>query len=120
MRSLVTRRDLVLEHRARILRSRPTRSEAVLLAALRGGALGAHFQCSVRVGGFIADFLAPRQMLILEVDGASHRGRRRADARRDRKLQRLGYRVLRLEAELVLTNLPEALARIRAALAEGS
>jgi very-short-patch-repair endonuclease len=38
------------------------------------------------------------------------------DARRDRVIARRGYRVLRLEADAVLRNLPEALARIRAAL----
>jgi very-short-patch-repair endonuclease len=46
--------------------------------------------------------------------------RRRAltgDARRDRKLARAGYRVVRLEAQVVMQRLPEALARIRAALA---
>jgi crossover junction endodeoxyribonuclease RuvC len=73
---------------------------------------------SVRVGGFIADFVALEHKLIVEVDGASHRGRERADERRDRKLRRLGYRVLRLDAELVLGNLAEALARIRVALTE--
>jgi hypothetical protein len=30
----------------------------------------------------------------------------RADARRDKRLERAGYRVLRLPAELVLSNLP--------------
>jgi very-short-patch-repair endonuclease len=54
--------------------------------------------------------------LIVEVDGACHKLRRSADARRDKKLQRLGYRVLRLPAALVLANLPEAVARVRAAL----
>ncbi len=39
-----------------------------------------------------------------------------ADARRDRELARLGYRVLRLPAELVQRQLTEALARVRAAL----
>jgi hypothetical protein len=38
------------------------------------------------------------------------------DARRDEKLARLGYRVLRLEARLVERALPVALARIEAAL----
>lgn len=39
-----------------------------------------------------------------------------ADARRDRVLGRLGYRVLRIEAEIVRRAPQEALARIRAAL----
>jgi very-short-patch-repair endonuclease len=68
---------------------------------------------------FIVDFVAPRQKLVVEIDGRAYHDRRRAaDARRDRKLARLGYRVLRLEADLVTYNLPEAVARIASALAE--
>jgi len=39
-------------------------------------------------------------------------------ARRDRKFRRAGYRVLRLPAELVLGDLPGAVARVQQALAE--
>ena len=39
--------------------------------------------------------------------------RRRADARRDEKLRRLGYQVLRLDAALVMRDLPAAVACIR-------
>ena len=42
--------------------------------------------------------------------------RQRADARRDKRLVRAGYRVLRLPAELVLSNLPRAVQQVRAAL----
>ncbi len=41
--------------------------------------------------------------LVVEVDGASHRSRASRDASRDRKLARLGYRVLRIEAALVMS-----------------
>jgi len=44
--------------------------------------------------------------------------RARADARRDERLERAGYRVLRLDAALVSRNLPEAVGRIRRVLAE--
>ncbi len=69
-------------------------------------------------GRYIADFFAPAAGLVVEVDGSSHIHRRRADARRDRVLQRLGCRVLRLDAELVMHALPEAVARVREALRE--
>ena len=58
---------------------------------------------------------APRAKLIV-VDGSAHRVRQSADVRRDRKLARLGYRVLRLEADLVLRHMPLALQRIREVL----
>ncbi len=54
------------------------------------------------VGEHIVDLAIPSVKLAVEVDGRSHIGRQAADARRDRKLARLGWRVLRLEAELVL------------------
>ncbi len=70
----------------------------------------------VVVGRFVADYLAPAVRLIVEVDGPYHSRRVAADARRDRVLQRLGYRVLRLEAELVRCNLQEAVERVRLAV----
>lgn len=54
----------------------------------------------------------------VEVDGGYHAARRAADARRERVLRRLGYRVLRLDAELVLGAPEQALALVRAALAD--
>lgn len=68
------------------------------------------------VGEFIVDFLAPSAGLIVEVDGGSHVGRGAADARRDRKLARLGYRVVRLEAAVVLNSLPSAIEVVRRAI----
>jgi very-short-patch-repair endonuclease len=64
---------------------------------------------------FIADFFAPAIGLIVEVDGAIHARKRSSDARRDLKLHRAGFRVVRVSAELVLSNLPAAVAQIRAA-----
>ena len=68
------------------------------------------------LGRFIADFFAPAQRLVIEVDGAYHGERARADARRDSALERAGYRVLRLDASLVVSNIETALERIRSAL----
>jgi len=60
--------------------------------------------------------VVPSAWPVIEVDGDAHRGRGAAHARRDGKLAKLGYRVLRLEADLVECSLPEALERVRAAL----
>jgi very-short-patch-repair endonuclease len=72
---------------------------------------------SVVLGNAIVDFFAPALRLVVEVDGAHHRLRRTADTRRDRNLRRLGCEVLRIDAQLVLGQLPRALALIREALA---
>jgi len=106
-----------LELFARQHRSCLTESEARLWSALNAGQLGVCFRRQVPVGGrFIADFCAPSIKLIVEVDGGYHERRRAADASRDRKLARLGYRIVRLDAELVLRDLSAAVALVKAAL----
>jgi very-short-patch-repair endonuclease len=87
---------------------------------LRGGKLGVWFRRQVRIGVFIADFLAAGPRLVVEVDGGYHALRRTADARRDRKLACLGYRVLRIEASRVERDIAEAVALVREALARCS
>jgi very-short-patch-repair endonuclease len=61
-------------------------------------------------------FCAPSIGLIVEVDGAIHARKLGPDARRDLKLRRAGFRVVRVSAELVLRDLGAAVAIIRAAL----
>jgi very-short-patch-repair endonuclease len=68
------------------------------------------------VGRYIADFLAPAMKVSVEVDGGYHAGRERADARRDEKLRRAGYRVVCVPAGLVLRAPQEAVALVRRAL----
>ena len=107
----------VAVQRAHALRSHLTPSEQHLWQAIRGKRLGVAVRRQVPVGSYIVDFLVPSHRLVVEVDGGCHVRRKVADARRDRRLRCWGYTVLRLEAQLVVLNLPEALARIRAALA---
>jgi very-short-patch-repair endonuclease len=109
----------LLIHRAQLLRANPSWPEQILWNAIRSGQLGFPFRRQVVVDRFIVDLVAPQAKLIVEVDGVQHQLRRSADQRRDRKLARLGYRVLRLEAELVLKQLPLALKRVREVLQEG-
>jgi very-short-patch-repair endonuclease len=95
----------------------PTPSESRLWAEIRGGRLGARFIRQAPIGGrYVADLLAPACKLVVEIDGPYHSRRRPADARRDEWLGRAGYRVLRLEAELVEHQLEAAVERIRAEL----
>jgi len=113
--SLSTKSATRIELFARQHRSLLTDSEARLWSALKARQLGVTFRRQVPVGAqFIADFLALSLGLIVEVDGAYHARRQRADERRELKLRRLGFRVVRLSAGLVLTDLAAAVARIRA------
>ena len=111
-------RSEMLQARAHGFRSAPAFSELVLFEALRGKRLGVAFKRQVVIDRYIVDLLAPAVKLIVEVDGKYHALRRPADERRDRQLQRLGYRVLRLSDEMVVRRLPEALRLIREAIEE--
>ena len=111
-------RSRLLAERAHAMRDCPSDSEQRLWRALRCRGLGVEFRRQVVIAErFIVDFVAPARNLIVEVDGPYHARRVAADASRDRKLARLGYRVLRLEAELVLRDLPAAVRLIGTALA---
>jgi very-short-patch-repair endonuclease len=108
----------LLAERARFLRRNLTENERILWSRISGKQLGAAFKRQVPVDRYILDFLAPAAKFAVEVDDRSHELKRAADARRDRVLQRLGYRVLRIDAELVRRNISEAVALIVAALCE--
>jgi very-short-patch-repair endonuclease len=98
------------------MRGAPTSSEAALWIHLRGGQLGVWFRRQVVIGRFVADFASASAKLVVEVDGCSHDGRGVADARRDRALARLGWRVVRVPAALVIERPLEAAALVREAL----
>jgi very-short-patch-repair endonuclease len=103
------------------MRAVPTQSEHLLWSRLRANQLGVAFRRQVPIGGrFIADLLAPKARLVVEVDGAYHARRQAADARRDRRLGRMGYRVLHISAELVERDIGQAVAAVSAALAEAA
>ena len=115
--SLSAVRRRLLASRAQSHGYSPTEPERKLWSALSGSQLGVPFRRQVVLCNAIADFFAPSIRLVVEVDGAHHRLRRTADARRDRQLRRLGCEVLRLEAPLVLSQLPRAITLIRSAVA---
>ncbi|HMR80302.1 MAG TPA: DUF559 domain-containing protein, partial [Polyangiaceae bacterium] len=64
----------------------------------------------------IVDLAAPSRRLAVEVDGGYHARIAAKDARRDRELARMGWRVLRLDAALVVAELDAAVRRVREAL----
>ena len=59
----------LLASRARQMRHAATSSERLLWSALSGKKMGTVFRRQVVVGRFVVDFLAPRERLIVEVDG---------------------------------------------------
>ena len=108
-----------LSRNARCMRRYPTPSELVLWQAIRGRRLGVRFVRQVPVGPYIVDFLAPRSMLVVEVDGGYHAERVGADRRRQRWLERQGDRIVRVAAALVLRDIGAAVRVIVGALDGG-
>jgi very-short-patch-repair endonuclease len=106
----------VLAERAHCMRHNMTETEAQLWRQLAGGALGVAFRRQVPIDRHIVDFLAPPAKLVVEVDGGVHSVLRARDARRDRTLSRLGYRVVPIPAELVRSNVAGAVGLIVATL----
>jgi very-short-patch-repair endonuclease len=109
-------RKYQLATRASVNRHSPSEPEAKLWRELSAGKLGVNFRRQVFLGSAIADFFAPTLRPVVEVDGAQHRQRVTADARRDRDLRRLGCEVLRIEARVVMQELPRAVAMVREAV----
>jgi very-short-patch-repair endonuclease len=110
-------RQLRLEQFAWQNRRALTESEARLWSALSARRLGAQFRRQVPLAGrYIADFCAPSLRLVVEVDGGSHASKQQSDRRRDAVLAELGYRVVRVGAELVMRDLSAAVAVVRGAL----
>jgi very-short-patch-repair endonuclease len=103
------------------MRFHPTPSEALLWSRLRARQLGVAFRRQVIIGSHIVDFCAPAASLVVEVDGdLYHDTRISADRRRDQKLVRAGYAVLRLPASLVEQRLDEAVGLVRRALSRAA
>ncbi|HXK32560.1 MAG TPA: endonuclease domain-containing protein [Dehalococcoidia bacterium] len=103
---------------ARDLRRRATPAEALLWQALRNRQLdGRKFRRQQVIGPFVVDFYCAEERLVVEVDGAIHDEPSQAalDAARQQVLEDLEMRFVRLPNDLVVRDLPTALARICAA-----
>ena len=91
--------------RARGLRRSLTKQEFLLWRHLRNRQLeGFKFVRQEPIGPYYADFACRERHLIVEVDGSQHLESTR-DMRRDKALAALGYRVIRVWNNDVLTNM---------------
>ncbi len=102
---------------ARDLRVRRTVGEQELWAALRRKQLGGRkFRRQQPVGPFVLDFYCSDEGLAVEVDGTIHDDPEQSllDSERQRLLESLGIRFVRLPNDLVLNDLRAALIKITA------
>ncbi|MCB9214880.1 MAG: DUF559 domain-containing protein [Candidatus Kapaibacterium sp.] len=99
---------------ARELRNNSTFSEVLLWKHLKGKQMcGYDFHRQKPIFNYIVDFFAPDLMLVVEVDGSSHRGKEAYDVRRQKEIERLGICFLRFAERNVQHDLEVVLQEIR-------
>jgi very-short-patch-repair endonuclease len=106
----------------RQLRKSLTPAEAMLWKALQRSQLqGRKFRRQHSIENFVVDFYCPAEKLIIELDGEFHNmpSNRLHDFDRDRRLQELGYTVVRIENKHVFESLAGVLGYIAAHFKRG-
>lgn len=107
-----------LKPTARALRSGGTDAERLLWERLQNRRLGGiKFRRQHPIDRFVADFCAPAEWLVIELDGAAHEGRGQEDATRQARIEQLGFRVLRFSNDAVQQQIDSVLETIRQAIA---
>ena len=98
---------------ARRLRRHSTDAEKLLWSRLRGRRLRAiKFKRQVPLFGYVVDFAALENKLIIERDGGQHAMQAERDKARTVALENAGYRVIRFWNNEVLSNLDGVLESI--------
>lgn len=106
-------------HRAGELRRAMTPAESRLWAVLRNHQIdGVGFRRQHAIGNFIVDFCAPRQKLVIELDGSQHLEQQEYDSERTAFLKSQGYQVLRFWNNEVMKEIQGVVRAIQMALNE--
>jgi very-short-patch-repair endonuclease len=111
--------DDVKVQRAKELRQEQTEEEKLLWQYLRKNRLGGfHFRRQQVIQGFIVDFYCHQAGLVVEVDGGVHEDQIEYDQERDKVLEGLDLRIIRVKNEEIRKNLQSVLSVIEAACRE--
>lgn len=98
---------------AKRLRRNQTDAERLLWFRIRDRRLsGLKFKRQVPILNYVVDFCSADARLIVELDGGQHGVRQEADAARTRKLEELGYLVIRFWNNDVFDNIDGVLETI--------
>ena len=106
-----------MKQRARRLRGNLTDAEALLWQELRRHRLGGRFRRQFPIPPYVVDFACIEARLIVEADGGQH-ARPGDHDRRDRELQRQGWRIVRFWNNEILGNRAGVLQVVAEALGE--
>ena len=109
-----------LKHFARKLRNDSTPGEIILWKkVLRAKQMyGYQFNRQFPIDNFIVDFICRKLKIVIEVDGYSHLFKVEKDKARDKKLNSLGYQVLRVLEYDVKTDLKNVVIAIESLVLE--
>lgn len=88
-------------------RKNPTMAERILWQYIRGKSLGCSFRRQHIIDIFIADFICIDEKLIIELDGGYHSlpQQQISDEERTKRLNNLGYKVVRFTNDEVIGNI---------------
>ena len=102
-----------LIEKAKEMRAKPTKAEAILWEELRHKKLGEKFRQQHPIDQYIPDFTCLKKALIVEVDGKIHDTQKEADAKRTKVLESKGYTVIRFTNDEVLNHTQKVLNEIK-------
>ena len=105
---------------ARQNRKNPTDAEIILWQHIRGKNLKTKFFRQYIIADYIVDFVSLESNLIIEVDGAYHSEMEQQvyDEGRTKRLESLGFKVLRFSNEEVLNQIDNVINSIKTTLNE--
>lgn len=102
-----------LKYLSRNLRNNSTLAEVILWNHLKGKKMKNYkFLRQKPIENYIVDFFCPELMLAIEIDGSSHGYNEAKEMKRQRDLENIGIRFIRLNDSFVKRNLNEALETI--------
>ena len=102
-----------LKELARKLRNESTLAEILLWQHLKKKQMrGYDFHRQKPIGDYIVDFFCPEMKLIIEIDGEIHSGKTEKDRLRQKRLESLGFHLLRFLDSDVKQNIRGVLAAI--------
>ena len=120
VRWAATDRYPLLKEFARQNRINPTDAEIILWQNLRDRMLGTKFFRQYIIADYIVDFVSLQANLIIEVDGAYHSEMEQQvyDEGRTKRLESLGFKVLRFSNEEVLNQIDNVINSLKTTLNE--
>jgi very-short-patch-repair endonuclease len=107
-------KNFKLLSRAKELRKAGYLHEVVLWKKLKGMQThGLDFHRQQVIGNYIVDFVCYEIGLIIEADGASHKGKEEYDENRDNYLKNMGFNILHIPVKEILQNIYNVVEEIK-------